>query len=149
VVVVGDPDKVKRFFDEAFRDGDPDEQEPSRVLDFNLITPQPANIEVGPCGRDHAEGVVCWYEWNRANWGTKWGAYSHTEPVLGGNEGQAELKLTFDTAWTSPTPIFQKIEERWGVAVNAITIDEGGYPPVFYGTDVNDYLYINTEVEFS
>jgi hypothetical protein len=149
VVVVGDPDKVKRFFDEAFRDGNPEDHEPARVLDFNLIIPQPANIERGNCPGYHAEGVVCWHAWNSSNWGTKWGAYSHTEPQLAGNEGQAELRFTFDTAWTSPIPIFQKIEERWEVAVNAITIDEGGFPPVLYGTNVNDYLQINTNVEFA
>lgn len=146
VVVSGDPDKIQRFFTEAFSDGEANE--PDRVLDFNLVVPQPANIEVGGCNGQHEEGVVCWYNWNIANWGSKWSATNHREPMLSGNEDTAELKLIFDTAWTQPTPIFEAIEERWEVEVNAITLDEGGAPPVFYGDNVHDHMYVSTSVEF-
>lgn len=147
VVVVGEPAAIQRFLAEAFTDGEHDE--PARVLDFNSILPQPEGIETGGCSGNHPEGVVCWYEWNSANWGTKWGAYSHRELLVTGTEAQLEVRLVFDTAWTQPTPIFVAIEERWGVEVNAITLDEGGAPPEFYGDNASDYLYVDTSVEFA
>lgn len=151
VVVVGDPAPMKGFLDEAFSPGDTTaayHPDPELVLDFNLIVPQPENIEQGGCNGKHAEGEVCWYDWNVSHWGTKWGAYHHEERVIGGTEAQVEVRLQFETAWTAPTPIFQAIEERWGVAVHAITLDEGGAPPEFYG-DPSDYMYVNTSVEFA
>ena len=146
VVVIGDPARIKTFLDEAFADGG--HNEPDRVLDFEKILPPPEGIETGGCSGHHEPGVICWYEWNIANWGTKWGAYSHQDVVIAGNEEQVQVRLIFDTAWTQPTPIFEAIEKRWEVEVNAITLDEGGAPPAFYGDNTHDYLYVSTSVEF-
>ncbi|WP_156393582.1 hypothetical protein [Nocardioides sp. Root140] len=45
---------------------------------------------------------MCWYEWNRAHWGTKWNAESHSECV----ESSLPAGLVcFDTAWTPAGPI--------------------------------------------
>jgi len=154
VVVIGDPAAMKQFMDEAFSPGDKERLEPEQILDFNLIVPQPANIEQGGCGGGAVGGIhletgeVCWYSWNCDNWGTKWGAYSHEERELVGHEGEVQLRLRFDTAWSAPTPIFEAIEKRWDLKVVAITIDEGGFPPVHYGDDAASYIRLTTDGEF-
>jgi hypothetical protein len=50
-------------------------------------------------------GYPDWYEWSCANWGTKWNSLS-----FGIDESRDEiLRFHFDTAWSFPTPIFQKL----------------------------------------
>lgn len=63
----------------------------------------------------------CWYVWNRENWGTKWDAY---DVVIGsestilerlataGDERVTEV-VRFDTAWSPPFPIFEKIAQEF------------------------------------
>lgn len=83
-------------------------------------------------------GAVDWYAWSTANWGTKWGAYSHTHYRLQWLRPDTEaatygrVELHFQTAWSQPRPIFEAIEKRWGVTVLAVTQDEGGFPDEFY-----------------
>ena len=50
-----------------------------------------------------------WYNWSIENWGTKWdagesGTNQDTENVL---------DLSFDTAWSPPTPWLQKVTEKY------------------------------------
>ena len=153
VVVVGAPENVEKFRAEAFTDD---------KIDFELITPPPANIEKGGCSGHHEDGVVCWYTWNLQNWGTKWNAYHHGDVTYGkykgylGDEEDDEdeevvygrLDFVFETAWSQPTPIFEKIEERWGVQVHAVTQDEGGFPDVEYG-DPYGREYLEREVRIA
>jgi len=47
-------------------------------------------------------GHTDWYEWSCANWGTKWNACSS---YVDGNS------IFFDTAWSPPLPILQKLSE--------------------------------------
>lgn len=83
-------------------------------------------------------GAVDWYGWSTHNWGTKWGAYNPSHYALSwfadydSNETQGRVDLHFQTAWSQPTPILEAIQERWGVTVYATTIDEGGFPDVFF-----------------
>lgn len=54
--------------------------------------------------------VIDWYEWNIANWGTKWNACrQEIEVTKSGNS--AVLEITFDTAWSPPIPVIEKIFE--------------------------------------
>lgn len=48
-------------------------------------------------------GVSTWYDWCCNNWGTKWNA---CEASWEGNE-----YVSFDTAWSVPIPIFEKLKE--------------------------------------
>lgn len=51
-------------------------------------------------------GYPTWYEWSIANWETKWNAYScHVDEFKGA------ISISFDTAWSPPRPIFEKMAE--------------------------------------
>jgi len=48
-------------------------------------------------------GCDNWYDWKLANWGTKWGAFEFaTVP-------DKKHTFTFETAWSTPDPIFKMI----------------------------------------
>ena len=78
-------------------------------VDFGLIVPTPPNIETGHCSGRHADGEVCWNEWNRKAWGTKWNGY---ETVYDGGD-----ILQFQTAWSHPTPVIQTLSVKHPEAV--------------------------------
>ncbi|MHC6175442.1 DUF1281 family ferredoxin-like fold protein [Glutamicibacter sp. X7] len=80
-----------------------------RIADFNLVVPQPVNIETGGCSREHDEGVVCWWDWNLHYWGTKWNAY-RTE-IERQDDGTA--KLRFETAWSHPFPVIEALSKKF------------------------------------
>ena len=54
-------------------------------------------------------GYPTWYEWSCHNWGTKWNACGYEEGV---DYSQSE-KLWFQTAWSAPHPILQKLSEQY------------------------------------
>lgn len=174
VVVIGDTEKIDRFILEAFTEEGisfdrivpmPPELR-ATVSPTDVVETQAAADEINANyksfdgekykaisleenARRLAEyGAINWYDWAVINWGTKWGAYSQEDQTRHVVDGKDVLRLVFVTAWCAPTPIFQKIEERWEVQVAAVTIDEGGYPPVHYG-DTGDYLSTNLAVDFS
>ena len=144
VVVVGTEEKVKALREAVIKATEGGDEE----FDFEAIVPSPPNKETGGCSGDHAPGVVCWYQWNIENWGTKWGAYEFdhegmTLKVADIEAGLHLLYLTFQTAWSAPTPVFAAMEEKFGVEVHAWTEDEGGFPPQIYG-EPETYLDIET-----
>lgn len=104
-----------------------------KIVDFNMIIPQPDNIEKGDCSGTHDEGVVCWYRWNVDNWGTKWGAY---DAEIG------EETLKFDTAWSHPTPIIAVLAERFPDAVIKVK-----YADEDLGYNLGDYVVEGGQVE--
>ena len=52
-------------------------------------------------------GYVYWYDWCLSNWGTKWNAYSQPE----GGWPEDTRKYTFDTAWSHPIKIIERISK--------------------------------------
>lgn len=57
-----------------------------------------------------------WWPWNVYNWGTKWGAYRIER---NGNE------LKFETAWSTPLPIWHKIAEKFPtLSITVLYADE-------------------------
>lgn len=67
-------------------------------------------------------GYLDWYEWCIGNWGTKWGAY-HLYLV---QDDPGHLEFKFDTAWSPPTPIFEKLAEMYpALQFVTISFDEG------------------------
>lgn len=58
-------------------------------------------------GRQYLENIKNyghqdWYSWSIQNWGTKWNAY---------NQSRDGNSIRFDTAWSTPEPIFRKLAE--------------------------------------
>jgi hypothetical protein len=69
-------------------------------------------------------GHTSWYSWSIENWGTKWNAYSFDMTRV----GPTHLEMKFDTAWSTPDPIFEKLAELLPIdtVVTYAAIDEGG-----------------------
>ena len=51
-------------------------------------------------------GAPTWFEWCTENWGTKWPAIQDDTPVV-------ENELCFDTAWSFPHGIIQKLSSMY------------------------------------
>ncbi|HKD36266.1 MAG TPA: hypothetical protein VKB78_05680, partial [Pirellulales bacterium] len=49
--------------------------------------------------------ALMWHEWCSDHWGTKWNAYD--AGVTNNEDGS--LHVNFDTAWSFPFPIFEKL----------------------------------------
>lgn len=72
-------------------------------VDFNLLVPMPAHIWRGSVSQRHEKAfgsVNCGLDWARANWGTKWNAYS-MQPI---KADDGTLTIRFETAWSPPYP---------------------------------------------
>lgn len=134
--VRGDADAIKAFIERFL----PTDEEGNQGFDFNAIVPRPAILDrtispsqVSENGRQMLRPVDApefsfqsveateeeqaeldalehrdWYNWTIANWGTKWGAYSFrmVQP-----ETPEHIEFMFDTAWSPPTPVLEKLTE--------------------------------------
>lgn len=56
-----------------------------------------------------AYGYADWYGWDLANWGTKWNSFDFGANPL-------DLTVEFDTAWSCPHPIIDKLVEEMGAS---------------------------------
>ena len=56
-------------------------------------------------------GAANWYEWQSANWGTKWGTYGLKVYKLGG-DGKPWL-IEFQTAWSPPSPWMMRMIDTY------------------------------------
>jgi len=52
--------------------------------------------------------IVSWYDWNTANWGTKWNASTVSINISG-----KIAYIEFDTAWSVPEPIYEELLEKY------------------------------------
>lgn len=95
------------------------------------------DIELGQKYIDNKNkyGFETWYKWSLENWGTKWNAM---ETYI-----NKDLKtISFDTAWSVPVQIFEKIIlENKGISFTLYYGDEG------YGfAGILDFFYENNEI---
>lgn len=67
-------------------------------------------------------GYADWYDWSIANWGTKWGD-CETELV---HHVPTELLYTFDTAWSPPIQLIQKMSVKYPTLSFSIVYEELG-----------------------
>lgn len=74
----------------------------TELVDFAKIIPLPDNYERGGCSGKHDPGIVCWYQWNIVNWGTKWNAY---------NTLVFDEHVSFETAWSHPFPVIRALSQ--------------------------------------
>lgn len=143
VEISGTPAKIKKLIKDTklVQDNDKEENE----FDFNGILPQPKDLFLGNLGEAERKehGANNWYDWNVANWGTKWGAYSVRYITGDANK----IVLQFDTAWASPLPIFAKLEEQ-GFSVKGVYYGEmDGFEYIGDGNEVFE-AYQTVEVEY-
>ena len=78
----------------------------AQLIDFNLVAPQPEFDSPEP------ESFEGWYEWNCANWGTKWNAYECE--ILQDCNGKYNdiLEIKFTTAWGVPDKWVKRLAEE-------------------------------------
>lgn len=70
---------------------------------------------------DVDEHPNCWYVWNKENWGTKWdagdvkigGEHTILDRLARAGSEVVEEVVQFDTAWSPPFPVFNKITELY------------------------------------
>ena len=103
------------------------EEDGGQFLDFAMIVPPPKNLFKGNLGEPERkkcaeENIPNWYDWNCANWGTKWNSY-HGELI---EASEDVFVAQFETAWSPPEPIFDKLREM-GFEVNGLWKDEGDW----------------------
>jgi hypothetical protein len=67
-------------------------------------------------------GFADWYDWSIANWGTKW-SDCETELV---HHFPTELLYRFDTAWSPPIPLIEKMSVKYPTLSFAIVYEELG-----------------------
>jgi len=91
-------------------------------FDFNAILPQPKGIYLGSLSEeDQVKYPINWYDWNIANWGTKWNAYQvvYLNRVYDEDDKDklwlADILVKFETAWDVPTPVLSKLAEEFDV----------------------------------
>lgn len=78
-------------------------------------------------------GFADWYTWSISNWNTKWNSYSLS---IDDNQEDGTFEFNFETAWSTPTSIFEKLCERYPeIELNVSFFDEGWG---FAGTGYND-----------
>ena len=73
-------------------------------LDFNKIIPIPSNIYMGNLGPEEFDKYPNdnWYSWCIKNWGTKWNSYYGSYDI-------DSKTIRFETAWSAPHPIIEKL----------------------------------------
>jgi hypothetical protein len=92
----------------------PDETE---VEAFNFHSLIPVPDEILQAGYEAAG-----YDWERANWGCKWGAENAT--LL--DEGGTCLIYEFDTAWSPPMEFLQAVAKKWPNCTLILEYEEPG-----------------------
>ncbi len=69
-----------------------------------------------------------WYDWQRENWGTKWNSYDNDNNLELGDYEEQSINVNFQTAWSLPIPIFEKMAELYpDLSFEVECCEEGGY----------------------
>jgi hypothetical protein len=150
-------------------------------FDFNHFIPQPENIfrdNIGPIKKEelNSKGIPNWYDWNNANWGTKWNASCDDYYDYWGTFDDS-VTYNLRTAWAFPSPVINKMIEmypnldfyitgeeesqEYGVFIDSseniwreeepILVDEHNNKEVYYDVDEDLWKYkeSNEEVDDS
>lgn len=76
-------------------------------------------------------GHKTWYDWNVANWGSKWdfGKREYEDPIkLESTRDGVRVKVGFDTAWSPPVEFYTYLRQEYGFDVVAYYFEPGvGY----------------------
>lgn len=120
LIVRGHGDEIERFKAQAAAyapDFHTDTDAP--ILSFwNFVRPPQESIDSGRYhatngwvnGKESGNTPDNWYNWNRANWGTKWDAYA-VQMIQGSRATRVEYRFT--TAWSAPDPVLSAMAEQF------------------------------------
>lgn len=124
-----DPAKLKALV-EAFNDG--------KMCNFIHPVPESLHIVAGRVGDDNdpkqialeaaeksnleKHGYATWYDFCVSEWGTKWDVEAYDTVEL--TEGQTDVTLCFDSAWSPPTKVYEHMVEQ-GFSVTAYYYEPG------------------------
>lgn len=93
-------------------------------IDFNILIPTPLHVYQADLGKEEEKDFKAnWLSWNRANWGTKWNAYS-TYHFVSDNPDNPSL-IQFLTAWGVPYPFIIAFLNKYKVDFTLEYADEG------------------------
>ena len=110
VRVLGSKEHQRKFY---FHMGD--------KFDLEKITPMPKACYQGNLGEEQRrmcveKGIPNWYDWSRANWGTKWNTWEH-RCVFKETETHGTLiyllEYYFHTAWAPPYIALRQLRKDW------------------------------------
>lgn len=124
LTITGAGDELDRFMAECFT------QDKELYLDFTKLIPSPEGAD-----RD----------WAREHWGTaSCACFTRVTRLEGGS-----IKLSFDTAWSPPTRIFEEIAKRFpSLTIEGVFFDEcynfGGDVRI----DAGEFRYIDKSTEY-
>ena len=151
VMVSGDSDEMTAFEEDCFSTVEDGFGKGNTFLDFNKIVPFPKelagiisgfaiidgekverwrevdDVDVAITDQDRKElvekyGADCGYDWNINNWGTKWNSYNFHSSY----SGSTSIEFVFDTAWSTPQQIFNKLTEMYpNLIFDVSCFDEG------------------------
>jgi hypothetical protein len=116
---------------------------------LNTVRPQPENLFQDDLSAQDKEdckkkGIPNWYDWNIANWGTKWEASDCDLDIQDNGDGTSTLYAFFLTAWCPPVEAFTELDEdlivslefhEGGMAFVGQYTSEGGYEEYDYSDE--------------
>lgn len=112
VVIIGKSERIKEIVEFL------KSEDGIQSIDFNKIIPMPVELlnTTSPAREKDIfliakYGSDNWYDWSCKNWGTKWNAYSTSEPML--NPKGTRATYLFQTAWSTPAPVIRKLSEKF------------------------------------
>lgn len=125
------------------------ESEDTRILDFDLIIPEPRlkqdcpkkfiRTEKSCVMEDKDRPWFNWYDWRLANWNTKWNAYDGYTIV-----GKTQITFVFNTAWSFPYAVAVELAKQLGYDLELKYADEDyGSNCGIYKTNEFDKTYLN------
>lgn len=82
---------------------------PNNPLDFEKVIPLPDPLPAD--WHNDRYGTGAWYNWQIENWGTKWNSYGWKERSGAAIVGDGFATYQFQTAWSPPTNVFEKLFE--------------------------------------
>lgn len=112
---------------------------------LNAMVPQPDNIFLDNLGQKERElcksqGIPNWYDWNVANWGTKWDVDTDGLEFNDLGDGTAEIAGYFESAWAPPvTAYFEFLKQNPDCDIAAYYYEPGmDFAGIFRDCDDNE-----------
>jgi hypothetical protein len=123
--VKGKNGEIQKFLKDIHSETD------ENIFDFERIIPTPKELldnskspnELKMAENEKKYGARDWYAWRKKNWGTKWNTDCQKDALQLKDE---MCSLVFDTAWTPPCPIIDKLSEMFPTLYFEMTYYEGG-----------------------